>query len=214
MYRIRGECRQTDGDVLGAQFSFQHDRELLELRSLPGLGPACRASHVRDAGGGSFRIDASYVFVDEFGLVSGGCDPRGLGNQGRHGSASGVPASLRRAHELTTIPEAIVQFGSRQAVRNRDAPSEPFLVTDTDRACPASAECPEWWLPVRECHPGPARRESPWAAYPAFPACSKFRDPPAYQAQEAALDAEESAARPPDVRPIASPRHPLLLDLT
>jgi len=85
----------------------------------------------------------------------------------------------------------------------------PVIVRDTDQACPASAECPESSLLVQECHPDLACRESRWVVYPAYPPCSKFRDRLAYQAGEAPWDGEESAARPPDVRLMASPRHPL-----
>ena len=81
--------------VLDPQHSFQHDREFVELGSLAGLEPSLRAAHVGDAGGGSFRVDAADVFVDEFGLVAGGLNSRGLWDECGHEWACGSRFGFR-----------------------------------------------------------------------------------------------------------------------
>jgi hypothetical protein len=59
--------------------------DLIELGRLAGLEPSLRAAHVGDAGGGGFGVDASDVFVDEFGLVAGGLNAGGLRDECGHG---------------------------------------------------------------------------------------------------------------------------------
>jgi hypothetical protein len=71
--------------VFDAKGAFENHGELVEGGRLSGLEPPGGAAHVGDAGGGGLGVDASYVLVDEFGLVAGGLDARGFGDQSRHG---------------------------------------------------------------------------------------------------------------------------------
>lgn len=87
---VRDDCLSSSdvefsAFVRDAQRSFQHDGEFVELRSLAGLEPSLRTAHVRDAGSGGFRVDASDVFVDEFWFVAGGLNARGLRDECGHG---------------------------------------------------------------------------------------------------------------------------------
>ena len=70
--------------VFDTQRPFQHDREFVEGGSLAGLKPSRGAAHVGNAGGGGLGVDAPNVFVDEFGLVAGGLDARGLRDEHWH----------------------------------------------------------------------------------------------------------------------------------
>ncbi len=70
--------------VLDAESAFEDDGEFVEGGGLTGLEPSGGAAHVGDAGGCGLGVDASDVFVDEFGLVAGGLDTSGLLDQGRH----------------------------------------------------------------------------------------------------------------------------------
>lgn len=70
--------------VFHAQHSFQYDRELVKLRSLAGLKPSLRTAHVCNAGGRSFRIASSDVFINNFRLVACRLNARGLRNECRH----------------------------------------------------------------------------------------------------------------------------------
>jgi len=70
--------------VLDAQGALQHDRELVEDRSLAGLDPTRWATHMRDAGGSCFRVNTSDVFVDELWFVARSLNSSGLGNESRH----------------------------------------------------------------------------------------------------------------------------------
>jgi hypothetical protein len=64
--------------------SAQHDREFVELRALPGLGPARRAAHMRDAQTALAGVSPSDVFVDEFGWLASRSNPARLSDQLRH----------------------------------------------------------------------------------------------------------------------------------
>ena len=66
----------------------QDNGVFVELRSLPWFFPTFGTAHVGNADGGAGSVDAAYVFVDKFGLVSGRRDASGIGNQGGHGGAS------------------------------------------------------------------------------------------------------------------------------
>jgi len=70
--------------VLDADHPFQHDCELIELGRLAGLEPSLRTAHVGDAGAGRFRGDSSDIFVNEFRLVAGGLNARGLRDECGH----------------------------------------------------------------------------------------------------------------------------------
>ncbi len=69
--------------VLDAQCPFQNDGELVKLWGLAGFEPARRTAHVGDAGSRGLGVDSSNVFIDEFGLVAGGLNARGLRDQSR-----------------------------------------------------------------------------------------------------------------------------------
>lgn len=105
--------------VFDAQQPLQHDRELVELRRLAGLEPSLRTAHVGDAGGGGFRIDASDVFVDEFGLVAGGLNSRGVRDEyGHEVRASGLLEAVS-GHKITTKAfTAEVAKEARSSLRN------------------------------------------------------------------------------------------------
>src|SRR6266536_5704367 len=62
----------------------QHDRELVELRALPGLGPARRAAQVRDAQAVLARVSPPDVLVDELGRLASRGDPARLRDEFRH----------------------------------------------------------------------------------------------------------------------------------
>ena len=66
------------------QGAAQHDRELVELRALPGLGPARRAAHVSDAQAVLARVRPSDVLVDQLGRLASRGDPARLLDQFRH----------------------------------------------------------------------------------------------------------------------------------
>ena len=70
--------------MLDAEGAFQHDGELVEGGSLARLEPSGGAAHVGKARRGGLGVDASDVFVDQFGFVAGGLDARGLRNVCRH----------------------------------------------------------------------------------------------------------------------------------
>lgn len=70
--------------MLDANHAFQDDREFVEGRSLAGLDPSLRTAHVGDAGRGGLRIYATDIFVDQLGLVSGGLNASGLGDECGH----------------------------------------------------------------------------------------------------------------------------------
>src|SRR5271166_4487036 len=67
-----------------AQHAAQHDGEFVEFRLLARLGPALWAAHMGNADGAVSGVHASDVFVDQFGLGSGGGDAGGLRDQSGH----------------------------------------------------------------------------------------------------------------------------------
>src|SRR5215475_6465832 len=66
------------------QGTAQHDPELVELRALPGLGPARRAAHVRDAQAVLPRVSPPDVLADELGRLASRGDPARLRDEFRH----------------------------------------------------------------------------------------------------------------------------------
>jgi hypothetical protein len=62
----------------------QHDRKFLELRPLPGLSPARRAPHVRDAQTVLARVSPSDVLIDQLGRLARRSNPAWLADQFRH----------------------------------------------------------------------------------------------------------------------------------
>src|SRR5262249_751581 len=64
--------------------SAQHDREFVELRALPGPGPARRAAHMRDAQAVLAGVSPSDVLIDEFGGLASRSNPARLSDQLRH----------------------------------------------------------------------------------------------------------------------------------
>jgi len=75
--------------VLDPKGSFQNNCELVELGGLSGFKPSVGTAHVSYAGGRRLRVDASDVFIDQFGFVASGLDAGRLGNQSRHGFGVG-----------------------------------------------------------------------------------------------------------------------------
>jgi hypothetical protein len=64
--------------------SAQHDREFVELRALPGLGPARGAAHTRDAQTALAGIGPSDILIDQFGWLASRSNPARLSDQLRH----------------------------------------------------------------------------------------------------------------------------------
>ena len=81
--------------ILDPQHPFEHNRILVEIRSLAGLEPAGRAPHVCDAKAAGLRIHAPDVLVNELRFRAGGGHAGGFRNEdGGHSRSS----SLARNH--------------------------------------------------------------------------------------------------------------------
>ncbi len=70
--------------VLNAQSSPQHQRVFIELRGLSRFFPALRTAHVSHAEAGSARVDATHIFLDNFGFVSRRFNAGRIRDQSRH----------------------------------------------------------------------------------------------------------------------------------
>src|SRR5256714_9762538 len=84
VHALAGRDRHPAAIELDDQGSPQHDRELVELRPLPRLGPAGRAAHVGDAERGFTRAGPSHVLVDQLRRVNRSSHPARLADQLRH----------------------------------------------------------------------------------------------------------------------------------
>ena len=86
-----GDYGLAGGDVDRSTFVFYTQRAFKTIVNSsksgvwPGSSHPAGAAHMGYAGGCSFCIDSADVFVDEFGLVAGGLDARGLRDQCGHG---------------------------------------------------------------------------------------------------------------------------------
>ena len=74
----------------------QHDRELIELRGLPRLGPAGRAAHVRDAQAVLAGVNPPDELIDQLGRLAGRGYPARFSDQLRH-DREHPPERLARA---------------------------------------------------------------------------------------------------------------------
>src|SRR5690242_20205213 len=70
MNSLPGLHRQLPPFRLHDQGPAQHDRELVELRALTGLGPAGRAAHMRDAQAVLAGVHPPDVLVDQLGRLA------------------------------------------------------------------------------------------------------------------------------------------------
>jgi len=84
MHALAGLDRHLAAVELHHQSTAQDDRVFVELRTLPGLGPAGWATHVRDADAGVGRIDLSHILVNQLGWLAHGSHPARLADQLRH----------------------------------------------------------------------------------------------------------------------------------
>ena len=92
--------------VFNPKHALQDDGALVEGRSLARFQPSGGAAHVGHAGGRGLGVDASDVFVDEFGLVAGGLDAGGLRDQRGHGSIKACPLSVEEASQSASLRSA------------------------------------------------------------------------------------------------------------
>jgi hypothetical protein len=63
-YRLASGNVHRAASIFDSQGSLEYYRIFLEIRRLPGLDPATRAPHVRNANLCRFRVDAAYVLIN------------------------------------------------------------------------------------------------------------------------------------------------------
>ena len=110
----------------------------------PGSSAALRAAHVGDAGGGSFRVDAADVFVDEFRFVAGGLDAGGLGNECGHELGFRVSVWARLDYIKSFLPQSslrhLAEFMEKGSGNGQGSKVHPgFEVGTTSTALSARA---------------------------------------------------------------------------
>src|SRR5689334_17033251 len=70
--------------VRHAQRASEHNRELVELRSLTRFNPSARTAHVSHAQARLAAVHAADVLVDEFRFIACGCDSSWFGDKSWH----------------------------------------------------------------------------------------------------------------------------------
>jgi hypothetical protein len=84
MNRLTGLYGHLAAFRLDDQGSAQYDGEFVELRTLPGLGPAGGTAHMRDAHAALPSVSPSDVLIDQLGRLAGRGHPARLSDQLRH----------------------------------------------------------------------------------------------------------------------------------
>ena len=70
--------------VFDMKMAVKNDRKFVEIRGLPGLGPALRTAHMSHADGLGIGTYTTDILIDQLRLIAGGSDTGGLRNQRRH----------------------------------------------------------------------------------------------------------------------------------
>ncbi len=96
-YGLSGADVEGSAAVLDSQLALNDDGEFIEARCLAGFNPSTGTAHVSDRERFGVGVHAADVFVDQFGLVSGGFNSRGSGYQSRHGCFRTISEWLRSA---------------------------------------------------------------------------------------------------------------------
>src|SRR5581483_9955615 len=184
-YSLPGANIECSVLVLNAQHSLQHDRKLVELRSLSRLDPSRRTAHMGHAGGRGFGIHASDVFVDKLGLVARGLDASGLSDQCGHEFPP--PRAARARISGYTKP------GHPDGGTSARNPSCDNL-KDRDKGFREWMRFQESRSADPESRSAPGCRELRWAECPEFQECGRCRDSPAGPGEE---EEEPAAALQP-----------------